>query len=135
MDWLTVWGVNNSIGFFFQEILIELARDGATEYTQVLFRDYIDSDLELATRTNLQVLTGQLIKEFLILFQQELEDAELSDEELLAYLESIKEFIFNQNFQRLLRNSINGENLTLDYDNIAQLWINLALLNLPPEFE
>ncbi len=135
MDWLTVWGVNNSIGFFFQEILIELARDGATEYTQVLFREYIDSDLELATRTNLQVLTGQLIKEFLSLFQQELEDAELNDRELVAYIEPIKELIFNHIFQLLLRDSINRESLTLDYDNIAQLWINLALLNLPPEFE
>ena len=135
MDWLTTWGVNNSIGFFFKEILIELSRDGASKYSQVLFTDYIDSNLQLATRTNLQVLTGQLIKEFLALFQQELEDADLDDEELKAYLEPIREFVFHQDFQALLRNSINSNNYTLNYSDLKQLWSNLELSDLPAEFE
>ncbi len=134
MDWLTAWGVNNSIGFFFQEILIELSRDGASKYTQVLFKDYIDSNLELATRTNLQVVTGQLIKEFLALFQQELEDADLSDEELIAYLESIKAFIFNHDLQGILGKSLQSSNFAVDYSHLKQLWSDLELLELPADF-
>ncbi len=72
MDWLTIWGVNNSIGFFFKEILIKLSQDGAKDYTQVLFKEYLDKDLELSARKNFQVVTGQLIKEFLALFKHEL---------------------------------------------------------------
>ncbi len=134
MDWLTVWGVNNSIGFFFKEILIELARDGARDYTQVLFKDYFDSNLELTTRTNLQVVTGQLIREFLALFQQELEDAELSDEKLTAYLEPIKEFIFNHDLPGILCKSLQSEKFALDYSYLEQLWSDLELLELPVDF-
>lgn len=134
MDWLTAWGVNNSIGFFFREILIELSRDGARDYTQVLFKDYIDSNLELATRTNLQIVTGQLIKEFLALFQQELEDAELSDQEITTYLEPIKAFIFNYDLQGILCNSLQSENFALDYSYLEQLWADLELLQLPVDF-
>ena len=134
MDWLTAWGINNSIGFFFKEILIELARDGARDYTQVLFKDYFDSNFELATRTNLQVVTGQLIKEFLVLFQQELEDVELSDEKLIVYLEPIKKIIFNHDLQGILRTSLQSENFALDYSCLEQLWSYLELLELPCDF-
>ncbi|MEM8718096.1 MAG: NACHT domain-containing protein [Cyanobacteria bacterium P01_G01_bin.39] len=135
MDWLTTWGVNNSIGFFFKEILIELSRDGASKYSQALFSEIRDSNLELTCRTNLQILTGQLIKEFLALFQQELEDADLDDIEILAYRDSLEKFIFNSEFQTIVKNSLYLEDLSIDYKQFQELWLYLKLLDLPDDFE
>lgn len=135
VDWLAVWGVANAVGFVFKPILEDLAKDAAKDYTKDFFKDCLKSVLRLPKKEPLDIAAGKALKEFLQLVQQELEDADLSEEELRLYIKPLKDFINNQAVKEILGSAFNNDCQVLDTGRLAKNWNDLNLRSLPDEFD
>ena len=80
VDWLVVWGVANTLGFAFKEVFVRLATEGLEDYVKEFFKDSVGELVSLAESKPLQEAFGKAQVQFLLIFQQQLEDAELTDE-------------------------------------------------------
>ena len=134
VDWLTEWRATNVIGFVFEDILLELAKDGARDYVRGFFKDGFNG-LELADKKILQIAAGQALKEFLALVQEQLEDADLDEMELQRYLQPFRSFIHRDRVQEILAIAFQNDSRILDPKVLARTWQELNLLPLPENFD
>lgn len=93
VDLLVAWGVTQAVGFVFKPILEDLAKDSAKDWAKDLFKDSLKNVIRLPTKEPLDIAAGKALKEFLQLVQDELEDVELSEEQLKNYIKPLKQFI------------------------------------------
>ena len=133
MKRLVTWGVASAFGFFFKEILEELAREDLEKYTKTFFKDAVQDWLGIRHQEILEIAFGQALKEFLQLMQVELEDADCSDAELKKYTNSLRQFIHNPTVQvelgKLFQDAVS------DPGKLAQIWQELQLQPLPDFFD
>jgi hypothetical protein len=80
-------------------------------------------------------VVGKALKEFLQLVQQELEDAELSEEELKAYTKPLNQFINDKSVKEILGSAFQSNCKAVDTKRLAKIWYQLDLLSLPEEFD
>ena len=141
MELLVAWGATSLVGFLFQEVLVKLAHSALEDYVKDFFKGSIKDLVALAKEKPLTVAFGQGIKEFLLLVQGELEEADIDDAEVKQYEKSLDTFLqdklvlqaLGQPFDRMLgKSSADGQ--FLDTGLLAQKWNDLNLQRLPDEF-
>ncbi len=145
MDWLVVWGVAHTVGFAFKDILVKLAQEGFEEYLKDFFKESAGELVDLAKAEPLKVAFGQAQKEFLSIVQQELEEVELTDEEIASYQEILSEFICNKSVLTILGKPVEQKlgiaSYSKDFDigSLDGAWKALALSDsyqdLPKNFK
>jgi hypothetical protein len=90
VDWLVIWGVAQSAGFVFKPILEDLAKESAKDYTKDFFKDCLKKVIRLPEKDALKEAAGKALKEFLLLVQQELEDANFSEVQTRLYVQPLR---------------------------------------------
>jgi predicted NACHT family NTPase len=96
MERVAAWGVENAVGFDFMTLLEELAQENLEEYTKTFFQEGIEDWRGLRKQEQLEIALGQALREFLQLVQQELEDADYSEEKRQQYAESLRQFLHDE---------------------------------------
>ncbi|MEM7581520.1 MAG: NACHT domain-containing protein, partial [Cyanobacteria bacterium P01_A01_bin.80] len=141
MDFLLAWGISQTAGFVFKPILEELAKelgnvakDAAKDWTKDLFKGIPNNVLKRLNKQEIDIAAGQALKEFLVLLQQELEDAEIEDEELKQFNKPLKAFISNKDVKEILGSAFKYECQVLDIKKLEEKWYELDLPELPSEF-
>jgi predicted NACHT family NTPase len=135
MDWLSIWGATSAVGFIFKPILEDLAKDAAKGWATDLFKNSLKNVLKVPEKKPLEKAAGKAVKEFLQLIQQELEDAEISEEELIEYTNPLNKFIKDKKVLGILGSPFNQDCKILDTNTLAQTWEHLNLKTLPKDFD
>lgn len=134
VDLLVAWGVTQAIGFVFKPILEDLAKDAAKDWAKDLFKDSLKNVIRLPEKEPLDIAAGKALKEFLQLIQDELEEAELTDEQLKDYIKPFKQFIKDKSVQEILGSAFKDECKSLDTKTLDKIWYQLNLSSLPEDF-
>ncbi|HEY9891657.1 MAG TPA: NACHT domain-containing protein, partial [Candidatus Sericytochromatia bacterium] len=134
VDLLVAWGVTQAVGFVFKPILEDLAKDSAKDWAKDLFKDSLKNVIRLPTKEPLDIAAGKALKEFLQLVQDELEDAELSEEQLKNYIKPLKQFIKDKSVKEILGSAFKDDCQAVDTKTLTKIWYQLNLLSLPDEF-
>ncbi|MFB8789572.1 MAG: HEAT repeat domain-containing protein [Potamolinea sp.] len=134
VDWLIAWGVTQAVGFAFKPILEDLAKDAAKDWAKDLFKDSLKNVIKLPNKEPLDIAAGKALKEFLQLVQDELEDAEISEEQLKAYTKPLKQFLKDKSVKEILGSAFQDDCQVLETRTLANIWYRLNLLALPDEF-
>ena len=137
MDLLVAWGVAQAAGFVFKPILQELskiAQDAAKDWTKDLLKGIPGHLFKRLQKEKIDVAVGKALKEFLLLVQQELEDADIEDDKLKQFLKPFKTFIDNKDVKEILGSAFNYECKILDTKKLESKWYELDLQVLPDEF-
>jgi len=135
LDWLAIWGVYTVAGFVFTEVLAPLAKGALEDYVKDFFKDSLKDFTGLFQKDTLQTVVGKALKEFLQLVQQELEDAEVSEEELKAYTKPLNQFINDKSIKEILGSAFQSNCKAVDTKRLVKIWYQLNLLSLPEEFD
>ncbi|MEM6404037.1 MAG: NACHT domain-containing NTPase, partial [Cyanobacteria bacterium P01_D01_bin.116] len=142
MDLLVVWGVAQAAGFVFKPILEELSKDlgnivkdAAKDWTKDLFKGIPRNAFKRLQKQDIDIAAGKALKEFLLLVQRELEDAEIEDEELKQFVKPFKTFIRNKDVKEILGSAFKYECETLDTNKLEIQWYELNLPALPSEYD
>ncbi|MBD2006241.1 MULTISPECIES: HEAT repeat domain-containing protein [Cyanophyceae] len=135
MDWLAAWGVYTVAGFVFTEVLAPLAKGALEDYVKDFFKDSIKDFTGLFQKDTLQKAVGKALKEFLQLMQQELEDAELSEEQLKAYITPFNQFINDKSVKEILGSAFQYDCQAINIKKLSITWYQLDLLSLPEGFD
>jgi predicted NACHT family NTPase len=133
MERVAAWGVENAVGFDFKTLLEDLAQENLEEYTKTFFKEGIEDWRGLGKQEQLEIALGQALREFFNLVQQELEDADCSEEGRQQYAESLRQFVHNKTV--LVELGKPFQNGVLDADKLKDTWQELNLLALPDEFD
>ena len=150
-DWLALWGVTQAVGFVFKPILEDLAKDAAKDWAGDIFKNSVKNVLHLPKKEPLDIAAGKALKEFLELFQQELQDADLDETAVKEYLTPLRRFLKNDAVKTALGAAFQAECVTLDTRALATAWnapyttptrsefdaepTALRLKTLPPDFD
>ncbi len=134
VDWLFIWGVTQAVGFAFRPIMEDLAKDAAKDWAKDLLKDSLKNVLRLPTKEPVDIAAGKALKEFLALVQLELEDAEISKEELQEFNQPFKKFIKQESVKKTLGSAFSEGSPSLDVAVLAQAWDELNLSALPDSF-
>ena len=134
VDLLVAWGVTQAVGFVFKPILEDLAKDSAKDWAKDLFKDSLKNVIRLPTKEPLDIAAGKALKEFLQLVQDELEDVELSEEQLKNYIKPLKQFIKDKSVKEILGSAFKDDCQAVDTKTLTKIWYQLNLLSLPNEF-
>jgi hypothetical protein len=131
---LIAWDIANTIGFAFKNVLIDIGKGIVDDYINIFFNDYVNKGLGLAQQEALVVAFGQALKEFLLLVQQELEDADLAEEELQQYSQPLKRFLTHPTVLAELGKPFAKDATLPDTKQLGKIWDELDLPALPEEF-
>ncbi|MDJ0712759.1 MAG: SAV_2336 N-terminal domain-related protein [Prochloraceae cyanobacterium] len=142
LNWLLVaWGIQFPAGFAFKEVLGKITKDALKDLVKDFFKDSIEGLGSLAQEKPLQKAFGQAQKLFLELVQQELEDADLNDDEVKYYSDSLNKFIRDKSILQALGKPISqalgnssDETIPLDTVLLKTTWNDLNLKSLPTDF-
>ncbi|WP_424098218.1 NACHT domain-containing protein [Moorena producens] len=134
LDWLAVWGISSAGGYLAKEVIGPLAKDALEDYTKDFFKESIKEYTGLSDQNTQKKLFGKALKEFVALVERELEDADLSKQELKQYTKPLKQYIKNQSIKAILGSAFKYGCQQLDTETLAKTWIELKLLPLPEEF-
>jgi predicted NACHT family NTPase len=133
MNRVLTWGVNSAFGFVFKTLLEELAREELEVYTKTFFQNTIPEWQGLEVQEKLELAFGQALREFLLVLQEELEDADCSDADLEQYINPLKKFIRDETVLTELGNPFADDGVC-DASLLAKTWCNLYLQALPNGF-
>ena len=135
IDWLVIWGVTQGVGFVFKPILEDLAKDAAKDYIKDFFKTSLGNVIkDLINKEPLQKAIGKAIKEFLELVQQELEYADVDDNQLKRYISPFKRFLKNESVRQTLGSAFDI-NTKLVNDKILANVAKEIVPTLPPDFD
>ncbi len=134
VEWLAVWGVTQAVGFLFKPILEDLAKDAAKDWAKDLFKGALANVLKLPSAKEQEKAAGKAVKEFLQLVQQELEDADLTNDEVKAYAKPLKRFIKDKSVIPILGAPFQPDYIGLDIRGLLDGWRSHDLLDLPDDF-
>ncbi|QLE57695.1 HEAT repeat domain-containing protein [Nostoc sp. TCL26-01] len=135
LDWLAVWGVTQAVGFVFKSIFEDLAKDAAKDWAKDILKSIPNNILQQLKKEDIEIAAGKALKEFLQLMQQELEDADLEDNELQKYTQPLKIFIQNQALQNILGSPFNPDCQFINSQSLSHAWCEMKLPSLPDEFD
>lgn len=135
LDWLTIWGVTSAAGLVFKPILEELAKDASKDYVKDFFKDCLKNVLHLPEANPLREVLGKALKEFLQLFQQELEYTGLTNTQIQQYIKPLAEFLRNKAVAEILGSAFNEDHQKLDIKLLVQIWTESSFPLLPTTFD
>lgn len=135
LDTLTIWGVTTAVGFAFKPILEELAKDAGNAWVKDMFKKSLSSVFRLPDKEPLDKAAGKALKEFLALFQQELEFADLDEDEVRHYLKPLREWLKNKSVREILGSGFQDDIQGLDVSLLQQVWNSQSdTISLPDQF-
>ncbi len=134
IDWLIVWGVTQAAGPLVFSVMQELAIEGAKDYGKEFFKNSLGKVLHLPEKDVQKEAYGKAMKEFLELFQQQLEMADLEDDQIKNFEKPLKTFIKDDQVKPILGDAFDIDCQVLDTLTLAQSWQRLNLPPLPAEF-
>ncbi|MCH2047962.1 MAG: histidine kinase, partial [Trichodesmium sp. ALOHA_ZT_67] len=112
------------VGFLAKEVLGKLAKEALEDYVKDFFKQCITDFKDRISNTkkkHLEKATAEALKEFLELVQQELEDADLEENQLQEY---------NQPLEQFLKNKLVRETLGSAFDNNIKIVDTKILANI-----
>ncbi|MCA2796290.1 MAG: DUF1257 domain-containing protein [Microcystis sp. M100S2] len=134
VDWLIVWGVTQAAGSLVRSVMQELAIEGAKDYGKEFFKNSLGKVLHLPEKDVQKEAYGKAMKEFLELFQQQLEMTDLEDDQIKNFEKPLKTFIKDDQVKPILGDAFDIDCQILDTLTLAQSWQRLNLPPLPAEF-
>ncbi|NET65682.1 MAG: NACHT domain-containing protein [Moorea sp. SIO1G6] len=135
LDWLAVWGISSAGGYLAKEVIGPLAKEALEDYTKEFFKESIKDYTGLSDQNIQKKLLGKALKEFVALVEEELEDADLSKQDVKQYTKPLKQYIKHQSIKAILGSAFKYGCKRIDTDTLAQTWIELNLLELPEGFD
>ncbi|MEG4405746.1 NACHT domain-containing protein, partial [Microcoleus sp. MON2_D5] len=135
MDLLAMSGIStNTVGFLYKTLLEKLMRENLDNFVVKLFST---NDAQIADSTQDTLIQACLasLTQFLLLVQQELEDADASETKVIQYTDSLDQFIRHPAVLAELGKPFQNAELFPDSHQLAQTWETLHLLPLPDEFD
>ncbi|MCA2895045.1 MAG: NACHT domain-containing protein [Microcystis sp. M048S1] len=134
VDWLIVWGVTQAAGSLVLSVMQELAKEGAKDYGKEFFKNSLGKVSHLLEKDVQKKAYGKAMKEFLALFQQQLEMADLEDDQIKNFEKPLNTFIKDEQVEPILGDAFDIDCQVLDTLTLAQSWQRLNLPPLPAEF-
>ncbi|MCZ8065617.1 MAG: NACHT domain-containing protein [Microcystis sp.] len=134
VDWLIVWEVTASAGSLVLSVMQELAKEGAKDYGKEFFKNSLGKVSHLLEKDVQKKAYGKAMKEFLALFQQQLEMADLEDDQIKNFEKPLNTFIKDEQVEPILGDAFDIDCQVLDTLTLAQSWQRLNLPPLPAEF-
>ncbi len=135
VDWLVIWGVTQAAGLLAGSILKDLAQEGAKDYAKEFFKDCLKNVIRFPEKDVQKEAFGKALKEFLDLFEQELEDADYQEGQIRLYIDPLKAFIERENITTILGSAFEPDRVSLNTEVLAETW---RAMNpspyLPPNF-
>ena len=120
--------VSASLGWLLvPPILTELGKAALDDYVKDFFKDCIKDVEELAKKPFAQNAVFGALKDFLILFEQELERSGLDKKQIGQYLQPLKQFVKQPPVQQVLGSAFQRNCLVLNTAILAQSWQTLTL--------
>ncbi|ARV57893.1 NTPase [Nostocales cyanobacterium HT-58-2] len=139
MDLLTAWGVSTAVGFLFQPVMKQFAQDVGKDLLKDVLKDVLKAIpspiLQRLNKEEIDIAAGKALKEFLELVQQELQDANISDNQVREYNKPLQKFLNDKKVKEILGTPFQDECNVLDTSSLKSLWNELDLLALPDEFD
>ena len=135
MDLLAMPGIStNTVGFLYKTLLEKLMRENLDNFVVKLFST---NDAQIADSTQDTLIQACIasLTQFLLLVQQELEDADESETKVIQYTDSLDQFIRNPAVLAELGKPFQNAEQFPDSHQLAQTWETLHLLPLPDEFD
>ncbi|WP_431192439.1 NACHT domain-containing protein [Rhodopirellula bahusiensis] len=130
IDWLVVWGVGH---FIFRPILEELARDLAKDASKSYVGKCFASVFSVINQKPLSKATGLALKELLELIQAELNRADIEDDELVAWLEDVRQFTRQDAVTEAISSHFLETDCYLDPQVFAEAWQQLPDAHALPQ--
>jgi hypothetical protein len=133
VDLLVAWGVNSAASFAFKEVLLPLAKGGIEDYAKDTLKEKIEGVVKDEHRT----AVGKSLKEFLSLFQDELQGAE--GDLTLVQIEmqfggAVKQFVYHSEVKTILGRAFSLDRDKIQPERLAQIWQDANLPQLPEDF-
>ena len=120
--------VSASLGWLLvPPILTELGKAALDDYVKDFFKDCIKDVEELAKKPFAQNAVLGALKDFLILFEQELERSGLDKKQIGQYLQPLKQFVKQPPVRQVLGSAFQRNCLVLNTAILAQSWPTLTL--------
>ncbi|MEG3436261.1 NACHT domain-containing protein [Pannus brasiliensis CCIBt3594] len=134
VDWLLIWGVTQAAGFAFGSLMQELAKEGAKDYGKEFFKNALGKVLRLPEKDVRKEAYGKAIKAFLELFQQQLEMADVAEDQVKNYEKSLTIFLHDPAVEPVLGSAFVVNCPAIDTVTLARSWQVLQLCSLPHGF-
>ncbi|MBW4502086.1 MAG: HEAT repeat domain-containing protein [Scytonema hyalinum WJT4-NPBG1] len=139
IDFLTAWGVSTAVGFLFQPVMKQFAQDVGKDLLKDVLKDVLKAVpsriLQRLKKEDIDIAAGKALKEFLALVQQDLQDADISDNEVREYNKPLQKFLNDQRVKQILGTPFNDECDVVDIKTLKSIWHELNLLSLPNDFD
>ncbi|MCP6761863.1 MAG: NACHT domain-containing protein, partial [Fischerella sp. CENA71] len=135
VEWFMTWVAGKAFGFLVKTIISEefvkdLIKDYAKDFFKFVFNNAITIPFQ---QEPLQKAEIRALAEFLQLVQQDLEDSDLSEDEVKEYTQPLKQFLKNQEVKQILGNAFNDDNQAVNTKRLQALWYEIndscSLLN------
>ncbi len=128
------------VGFLAKEVLGKLAKEALENYVKDFFKQCITDFKDRITnqeKKSLEKTTAEALKEFLELVQQELELAELNQNQIEEYIKPFKLFLNNESISGIIGSPFNKDIKVLDTKKLVKTWneINPYSPVLPENFD
>jgi predicted NACHT family NTPase len=91
--------------------------------------------LQRLKKEEIDIAAGKALKEFLALVQQDLQDADISDNEVREYNKPLQKFLNDKRVKQILGTPFNDECDVVDVKTLKSIWHELNLLSLPNDFD
>jgi HEAT repeat protein len=133
VDSLAAWGVTNAMGFAFKDVLLPLIKGGIEDYAKDSLKDKIKGIVKDEHRQAI----GKALKEFLSLFQDELQgiEEELTVERIAAQFgAAMKQFVHHSEVKQILGMAFGLDGDKIQPERLAQIWQDENLAQLPEDF-
>ncbi len=134
MELLAAWGIKMAAGFIYDTILEDLAKDSAKAWAKDYLKGCIKNVIKLP-KNEQQKTVAKAIAAFLHLVQEELENAELSQDEIRTYTDSLKKYLKDITVAETLGSAFKPDCKRLDTKSLLIRWNELDLKVLPEDFD
>ncbi len=134
VEWLVAWGVSEVVGLIVKEVLAPLIKGALEDYTKDFFKGCIKDFTNILEPKPLKKAVVQALVEFLEQMNQELQDADVPEEELEHYIKPLQQFIKDSEVKKVLSLPFESEIQELDYSALEKAWNDLNDKPLPEEF-
>lgn len=122
--------------FLFSDVLLPLVQDASKDYVKDFFKTNISHLASIGNLQPLQKAASQAIKEFLLLFQEELEYLGIDRKEIKKlYINSLKKFVYNDKVKAILGKAFDSNCHNIDITSLQSIWQELNLPYLPENFD
>ncbi|NEO79779.1 HEAT repeat domain-containing protein [Moorena sp. SIO4G3] len=135
LDWLAIWGLSSAGGYLAKEVIGPLAKGALEDYTKEFFKESIKEYTGLSDQNTQKKLLGKALKAFVALVEEELEDADLSKQDVKQYTKPLNQYIKDKSIKAILGSAFKYGYKRIDTEKLDKTWIELDLFPLPEGFD